>query len=74
MRLVHTITFELHEFFEKQIPFYAILSHRWEEEEVTFQDLRDGRGPEMKGWNKIQGCCAKAASDGFDYAVCKSST
>lgn len=69
MRLMHTTTFELHEYFEKQIPIYAILSHRWEEAEVTFQDLRDGRGPRMKGWSKICGCCAQPAVDGFEYAV-----
>lgn len=70
MRLMHTTTFELHEYFEKQTPLYAILSHRWEDAEVTFQDLRDGRGPQMKGWAKILGCCTQAVKDGFDYAVC----
>jgi len=69
MRLINTSTFELHEFFDRQIPLYAILSHRWEDGEVTFQDLREGKGPAMAGWSKIQGCCAQAAKNGWKYAV-----
>jgi hypothetical protein len=38
MRLLNTTTLQLHEFFGK-VPGYAILSHSWEKEEVTFQDL-----------------------------------
>lgn len=59
MRLIHTTTFNLHEFIEKQIPICAVLSHRWEKAEVTFQDLRDNRGPQMKGWAKIRGAVPK---------------
>jgi hypothetical protein len=44
MRLVNTTTIQLHEFFDDEIPPYAILSHRWETDEVTFQDLMEGRG------------------------------
>ncbi|KAH9204498.1 hypothetical protein DL95DRAFT_115869 [Leptodontidium sp. 2 PMI_412] len=32
----------LTEFLEDNIPEYAILSHRWGAEEVTFRDLIDG--------------------------------
>ncbi len=41
MRLLSTSTFELEEFFDEEIPQYAILSHRWEKdkEETTFQEL-----------------------------------
>jgi len=69
MRLIDTATLELHEFFGKHAPLYAILSHRWEEDEVTFQDFRGGRGPEMRGWSKVTGCCAQAAKDGWQYVV-----
>ena len=68
MRLLHTRTLQLHEFF-KDIPPYAILSHRWEDEEVTFQDMQTGRTSEKAGWTKITGCCTKAASDGWEFAV-----
>ncbi|KAK5698752.1 hypothetical protein LTR97_006400 [Elasticomyces elasticus] len=36
MRLLDTHTLELHEF--TQPPAYAILSHRWSNEEVTYED------------------------------------
>ena len=68
MRLLNTFTLSLREFVGDNIPSYAILSHRWEGEEVTFQDLQSGKGPEMAGYSKIRGCCAQAALDGFDYA------
>jgi hypothetical protein len=67
MRLLNTSTLVLHEFF-KAIPEYAILSHRWEGEEVTFQDLQAGKGPFMKGFQKIKGCCQQAVLDGWEYA------
>jgi hypothetical protein len=49
------------------IPYYAILSHRWEQAEVTFQDLKDGTAPKKAGYAKIMGFCAKAFSDGWTY-------
>jgi hypothetical protein len=69
MRLLNTTTIKLHEFFGTDIPYYAILSHRWGIDEVTFQDMQHGRGPEMAGWAKIAGCCAQALKEGWEYAV-----
>jgi hypothetical protein len=69
MRLLNTTTLELHEFFGDNIPYYAILSHRWEDGEVTFQDLQSGNGRRMEGYSKIVKCCAQAAKDGWKYAV-----
>ncbi|KAK0102259.1 hypothetical protein ONS95_005881 [Cadophora gregata] len=68
MRLLNTTTLLLEEFIGDNIPGYAILSHRWENEEVTFQDLREGRGPNMPGYSKITGCCRQARLDGWKYA------
>ncbi|KAE9571193.1 Vegetative incompatibility protein HET-E-1 [Colletotrichum fructicola] len=39
MRLINANTLELEEFFDDNIPRYAILSHTWGQEEVSFQDL-----------------------------------
>ena len=39
MRLLDTTTFQLREFSDTELPSYAILSHTWREEEVTFADL-----------------------------------
>ncbi|KAF4636197.1 hypothetical protein G7Y89_g1892 [Cudoniella acicularis] len=74
MRLINTSNLEIHEFFGDKIPHYAILSHRWETEEVTFQDLQEGKGAQMRGWDKISGCCARAALDGWLYVVNKTSS
>lgn len=38
MRLINATTFELKEFFDADLPPYAILSHRWGEHEVSYQD------------------------------------
>lgn len=40
MRLISTSTFNLESFDEKDLPRYAILSHRWEDEEITLQELQ----------------------------------
>jgi hypothetical protein len=37
----------------ENIPHYAILSHRWESQELTVQDFRDKKGPGMIGWRKV---------------------
>ncbi|KAF4637556.1 hypothetical protein G7Y89_g525 [Cudoniella acicularis] len=66
MRLLHTTSLQLEEFFD-QIPEYVILSHRWEEEEVIFKDMDDGGFKHRKGYGKLQGTCAQAARDGYDW-------
>ncbi|KAI0385153.1 HET-domain-containing protein [Hypomontagnella monticulosa] len=67
MRLLNAKTLKLHEFFN-DIPRYAILSHTWEDGEVTFQDLKAGRGPSKRGWKKIASTCRQARRDGFEWA------
>ena len=53
----------------KDIPDYAILSHTWgaDDEEVTFDDLRDGSAKSKVGYNKIQFCGEQAQKDGLQY-------
>ena len=48
---------------------YAILSHTWEEdnEEVTFEDLKDGSGKSKNGYKKLRFCGQQAARDGLQY-------
>jgi len=69
MRLLNTETLRLHEYLEPDVPPYTILSHRWEGEEVTFQELQNGEAKEKQGWAKIRGCCRQAREDGFEYTV-----
>jgi hypothetical protein len=48
--------FSLAEFFKRAMPEYAILSHTWEKEEVTFEDLQNRTGTEKDGYKKILFC------------------
>lgn len=70
MRLLNAKTKALESFYS-DIPPYAILSHTWEEEEVTFQDIEPSRllsvGSKLKGYAKIEGCCRQAMQDGYDW-------
>ena len=57
----------LTEFFEDDIPEYAILSHRWGAEEVTYNDLLKGTGKSKAGYRKIRFCGEQARRDGLQY-------
>lgn len=73
MRLINTESLTLEEFMGSgsHVPQYAILSHTWEEDEVTFQDFG---GPDReaasrkKGFFKIAKTCELARAGGFNYA------
>ena len=52
---------------ESDNPRYAILSHTWGAEEVTFRDLREGTGKSKAGYEKIEFCRKQAGSDGLIY-------
>jgi hypothetical protein len=65
MRLLNAKTKKLEEFFDKSIPKYAILSHTWGENEVTFRDFGGFLGRRKP--IKIEGCCAQALKDRLDY-------
>ncbi|KAF9456250.1 heterokaryon incompatibility protein-domain-containing protein [Collybia nuda] len=67
MRLLNTVTKELFEF-QSDVPAYAILSHVWEKEEVTFRDIGDlDKAKKMQGFSKIIGACDTAIKDGLKY-------
>ena len=40
MRLLHTTELRFEEFFDDEVPRYAILSHRWGRKEVSFQEMQ----------------------------------
>ncbi|KAL6412042.1 hypothetical protein AUP68_04422 [Ilyonectria robusta] len=68
MRLINTTTFELEEYFGSNIPKYAILSHAWGNEEVSFQDWANPtRRIAKAGYLKIDSACRRARTDGLDY-------
>ena len=59
--------FSLTEDFVEDVPTYAILSHTWGAEEVTFQELMDGSGKHKAGYKKIRFCGEQARRDGLQY-------
>ena len=78
MRLIHGKTLRLVEFTDNHIPPYAILSHTWGAEEITFQEMskdfpEETRPPlpfpdKGQSFRKIEYCCSQASRDGFEYS------
>lgn len=66
MRLLNTLTLTLQEFITEK-PEYAILSHTWEDGEVTFHDLDKPYAKDMPGYQKILKCCEQAVKVGFQW-------
>ncbi|RDW66828.1 hypothetical protein BP5796_09577 [Coleophoma crateriformis] len=70
MRLLNSRTLEFKEFFrEDSTPKYAILSHTWEDDEVTFKEMRKYRviAESKAGFKKIAMCAKQALQDDLDY-------
>ncbi|KAI2618181.1 heterokaryon incompatibility protein-domain-containing protein [Hypoxylon sp. NC1633] len=71
MRLLHSGSGEMKEFVSyASVPPYAILSHTWGDEEVSFQDWEREPWPEIqkrKGFRKIEYCCQQAARDRIEW-------
>jgi hypothetical protein len=70
MRLLHYNDGDLSlaTFFADKIPQkYAILSHTWGAEEVTFEDLQNRTCGKEAGYKKIRFCGEQARRDGLQY-------
>ncbi len=67
MWLLDTSTLKLKNFIANDMPQYAILSHTWDVEEVSFQDIDKLESKTLKGYKKIERCCFLAVSKGYDY-------
>ncbi|PWY94234.1 HET-domain-containing protein [Aspergillus sclerotioniger CBS 115572] len=74
MRLLNVRTYRLKEYFDSEIPDYAILSHTWGRDEVTFQDIQafarsgyQNQVPDKEGFRKIRYACQQAARDNLEY-------
>ncbi|KAK1468565.1 hypothetical protein CMEL01_00332 [Colletotrichum melonis] len=69
MWLINVDTLQLEEFIEPDFP-YAILSHTWASEEVSFQELKNQRDDNVwrkSGYHKIYNTCRVAKSLDLDY-------
>lgn len=69
MRLLNSLTIKLEFSVNEDIVDYAILSHIWEDKEVSFQGLiyPSGHLHDRTQYNKIKTCCGQATSDEFTY-------
>ena len=72
MWLLNARTLELELFYGESVPEYAILSHRWRDDEVLHQDLTERKDdPKVlakAGHWKIRKTCELALADGLSYA------
>ncbi|THU97098.1 HET-domain-containing protein [Dendrothele bispora CBS 962.96] len=72
MRLLHTRTFKVHTFdsgdTRVNIPRYVIISHTWDAEELTFQEIQNLEIAKLHpGWRKVEGACIRALRFNFNW-------
>ena len=72
MGLINAHTFTLGEFVDENAVNYAILSHRWQTEEVSLQAFKETYkvASRMRGYRKIVLSCKQAIADGYSYLWC----
>lgn len=69
MRLLNVRTRTFEEFIGSEIPLYAILSHTWGHDEVSFKDMEvPSRCYKKDGFDKIRRTCEQASKDCLEYA------
>jgi hypothetical protein len=57
----------MEQFVGPEVPPYAIVSHTWESEEVSFRDWISGHMKTKPGYGKIRSACDQAIADGLEY-------
>ncbi len=71
MRLLHSSCGDIKNFTsDDAIPPYAVFSHTWDEEEVSFQDWHALSSSDLNlkhGYLKIRYCCQQARQDGLEW-------
>jgi hypothetical protein len=70
MRLWHVSSSEIRTFEDSgdfEVPPYAILTHTWGEEEVTFEDIAGQHAETKIGYSKIRKCSELAVRECLDY-------
>ena len=70
MHLLNTSTRKVEEFSPGRNPPYVILSHRWEDKEISYKDLTEPKQDpsKLKGWTKLNSFCSFVGQDGWDWA------
>lgn len=72
MWLLNTASHRLESYQNDDVPPYAILSHRWETDEVSHEDMLSCTTPSSKptsrrGWAKVRRSCETAANHGIGH-------
>ncbi|KAF6829461.1 het domain protein [Colletotrichum musicola] len=67
MRFLNARTIAIEDFSPGKVPRYAILSHTWEDGEISFQDIERHTGSSKAGYAKLLASCKQALQDGLDY-------
>ena len=71
MRLINVKTLAFEEYYGENIPSYAVLSHTWGSEEVTYQEWCSRKFSKTKaGYEKIRSACKLAVDDEVNYLWC----
>jgi hypothetical protein len=68
MRLINTTTGAFEEFIGDKKPGYAILSHTWGVDEMSYRDMSDPSCTSKEGRRKIEMTCRLAAQQEIKYA------
>ncbi|KAK3070406.1 hypothetical protein LTR53_010528 [Teratosphaeriaceae sp. CCFEE 6253] len=68
MWLLNVFTFKLEHFLESNVPAYAILSHTWTKNEVSYQDMQTHKSAKQHaGYAKIAQSCHLAKMDKLSH-------
>lgn len=67
MWLLNVNTYTLEAFEGSGPPRYAILSHKWEEDEISCYELLTGEFRHKRGFQKVDFCCKQARQDNLRY-------
>ncbi|KAK5071164.1 hypothetical protein LTR64_007668 [Lithohypha guttulata] len=68
MRLLIVHSLEFVEYAEHLSPRYGILSHRWQDQEVSYPDVINGCAKLKKGFPKLLEFCKRCTEDGLSLA------
>jgi hypothetical protein len=73
MRLLKAASFQIMGFLDERVaPPYAILSHQWATDEVSYHDIQNLERVRQKGrFRKIEFACKQALVDGLDHVWSK---
>lgn len=67
MRLLHAQYLYMRKFTDEDIPPYVIVSHRWREDEVTYQDFEHNTFSRRHGYHKVKESCRIALEANYNW-------